>query len=363
MADDSSTYLQGASQGTSGIPIFGGILGLAGGVAGAAQSADDRNKALQQNQAAVQNWLNLNVPDPSLQRVALQQYVSTGSFTPDLQQAISQGPSAMQGVQANQQDQQAQLRALDTLQQLGSNGGMTLADQANVQNAMNQTNAANSGRIGAIQQGMAARGLGGSGLDLQAQLSSVQSANQSTNNAQMQSAASAQQRALDAIMGGGQLAGSMRNQDFGEQAQKAQAADSIARFNAQNANQVAGANVNRQNSGQLYNLQNNQNISNMNTGVGNQQEMYNKGLYQQAYGNQLAKAQGLSGQQNNMGNVYRNQGDQTAQQYANIGAGAGQAVNAYGQYSQNQDRINAYNNRTNAMGSNMQDEEGMSGIA
>jgi len=52
--------------------------------------------------------------------------------------------------------------------------------------------------------------------------------------------AQAQSRALQALMQGGQLGGQIRQQDFGEQSEKAQAQDAINRFNTANRQQVSG---------------------------------------------------------------------------------------------------------------------------
>ena len=80
-------------------------------------------------------------------------------------------------------------------------------------------------------------------------------------------------------MQSGNLAGSMRGQEFGEQAARAQAQDAINRFNA--ANQM---------SANQFNVSGRQGIANQGVDLRNQATQYNTGLAQQNYENQLNKA-------------------------------------------------------------------------
>jgi hypothetical protein len=82
---------------------------------------------------------------------------------------------------------------------------------------------------------MAARGMGGSGMDLVAQLQASQAATEREALAGLErNAAQEQNRANSSAQAGG-LAGNIRGQAFGENSAKAQAQDAINRFNTANS--------------------------------------------------------------------------------------------------------------------------------
>lgn len=223
----------------------------------------------------------------------------------------------------------AQMGSLAALDDIIAGGGMNLSDQANLAELQGSVSAEDRGRREAIMQGMAQRGMGGSGMELLQKLDSAQAATDRASQGGLDIAAMAQQRALDAIMNQGQLSGQMRGQDFGEQAQIAQAQDAIAQFNAQNQNvmnqyntgsqnqmaqfnaqnQMAndqynrntnlGAqqfNANSMNQAGMYNNQALQNNQNLNTATRNEAQMHNKFTApQQQFQNEATKAQGRSG--------------------------------------------------------------------
>lgn len=142
------------------------------------------------------------------------------------------GPSDWNNVKSNPALQAAQMRALGSLQGEAAQGGMTSQDRAVQNQMMDQANAANRGNQEAITQNMTARGQGGGGGELAARLQSQQGNANQTAMASTQNAANARQRALQAMSGAGQMAGGMEQQQFGEQAARAQALDALQRFNA-----------------------------------------------------------------------------------------------------------------------------------
>ncbi len=303
-------------------PIVGGLLGnLFGG--------GDRAAEREMQEKALREWLSINVPDPKAQEVILQRYQSTGELSPEIEQAISLGPSAMENVQGDAGLQASQMRMLDELQHEGLAGGMDLRDQAAYQTATNDANAAARGRAGAITDSFAARGQGGSGLELVAQMQNAQNANQTQANASLNAAAQSRQRALDSIMGAGQLAGRMQDSDFARKAQVARAKDAVSQFNSRNMQDVVTRNVNRRNEASRYNLDRRQDVANRNVGIGNQEQMYNKSLVQQDYENRLKRAAGASGQYGKMADSYGTSADRTANTWAGVGSGVGKIGAAY----------------------------------
>ncbi len=154
--------------------------------------------------------------------------------------------SAFEGIEGDPRLENKQYESLGALDEIIQGGGMTAADQANLSRVGNQAAQADKGRRDAILQNMQARGMGGGGMELLAQLQSSQAATDRQSQESMDVAGMAQQRALDAIMQSGQLSGQMRGQQFGEDSEIAAAKDAIAKFNNQNSNQN-----NQFNAGQL----------------------------------------------------------------------------------------------------------------
>jgi hypothetical protein len=157
--------------------------------------------------------------------------------------------SAMEGVSTDPRLKQAQLAALASMQEIGSSGGMTATERAQLARVQGEVAQADRGRREAILQNMRSRGMGGSGMELLAQLQSSQGATDRASQAGLDIAGMAQQRALQAINQAGGMAGGIRGQDFDEQSQIAAARDAIAKFNAANTQQA-----NQFNAGQLNNM-------------------------------------------------------------------------------------------------------------
>lgn len=159
------------------------------------------------------------------------------SFTPvnyQGPQVATEGPSAMSGVTTNPANNAAQTAQLAALSRLSANGGRNAASDANLASIQANENANARGQRDAIMQNAAARGQGGSGASLLAQLQGSQAA---TDRQSAEDLGVAGQEANTAIGAGQAAAGigsNMENQEFGEGAAKAAAADNVARFNAGN---------------------------------------------------------------------------------------------------------------------------------
>lgn len=286
-------------------------------------------KAIKAAQAAIDAFKAVGIPDIAAQRLALEQLVSQGELSPEEAQTIFQQDSELSQYSTDPRLRQAQMAALDQLTRIGSEGGLTDTDRAAILEAQNQMGAQERGSREAILQNMAARGLGGSGTELMAQLANQQGQATRGALAGTQIAADARQRALDAILGGGQLGGQIQGQDFAQAQAKAQAQDVINRFNAANMQNQINMNVMNRNQAAAQNLANRQNIANQNTALRNQQQMYNKGLIQQRFQNQMQRAGGIAGAQQNLANLYNQQGGQVL---GLIGGALGAGGTALGGY-------------------------------
>lgn len=207
-------------------------------------------------------------------------------------------PSAFAAITENSSVVGTQEEMLRALAEEASTGGSSAQSRMANNRARNEANRYFNGQQGSIQQSLGQRGLTGSGLDYALQQQAAQGASNMFADQAMQAEAGNADRALMAKRAAADLAGNIRQQDWQVSSAKAQAADEIAKWNENNRQQVA---------------------------------MYNNGLNQQQFGNQMAKAQGYNNAVAGVANQYQQQGQQTWQNANNVGAFAGSAVNSAGQ--------------------------------
>lgn len=261
-------------------------------------------KAAKQSQIAVDRLDAIDLPDIEKLKVALQSPELVG-----LLEAEQLDPTALEDIEQDPRLAEAQLQALRGLQER-SQEGLTQADKFAIEEGLEQAAQQEKATRASIERDLAERGLADSGTALISKLQGSQaSANRARDNARalaMQSIQSKQQ----ALQNAGQLAGQIQGQDFSRQSQIAAAKDRIAQANAQNRQQVSG-----------QNLAARQNIANQRANIQNQQQLYNKGLYQQQFQNQLSKAGAQNQATQNLANTYAQQAGAKAQADANtIGA-------------------------------------------
>lgn len=221
--------------------------------------------------------------------------------------AMDQAPTAYNDISVDPAYKEAQLEQLGALRNLAARGGHDAASDANLAQIQQAENANARGQRDAILQAAAARGMGGSGAALLAQLNASQNA---TNNQSMQDMDVLGQRQNTALQAGANaanIAANMQNTDYAQAANRAAAQDAINRFNA---GQQTG--INQFNAGQQTG------INQYNAGIQNQAQQYNTGLQQTAYQNQFQKAAGQAGA--NMSGLNYNQAQASlgAQQMGNI---------------------------------------------
>jgi hypothetical protein len=305
---------------------------VVGGVAGAISRSSANARADMLRNEALQKWLQVHIPDPEQQKLALQQFVVAGKLTPELEQAIKQEPSAWQGVVQDQGLKQSRLRSLSSLEDLGS-GKETFGDQAARESALIDEAAQQRGHQKAIVSSLAQRGQLGSGLELSARMSQNQADSDQAAKTGLGLEAERRANALKALEGAGTLAGQMSQEDLALKGQQANAADAITRFNTQNLRDVNTANVRAKNAAQQFNLQNTQDIANKNTALNNYQEQYNKQLQQQKFENEAKVAAGETGQYNAAATGAENAGKDAASFWGNIAGQGPKLVSAFADYS------------------------------
>lgn len=322
----------------SAVPVIGGIASGISSVLGISAQQKAAQAAKEAYEASVREMEAIGIPTAEAQQLTMEQYKSQGQWTPELEETVQQGPSAMAGVTTDPTYRASQLKALGSLQQIGDEGGMTLTDRANLERTEGNIAAKTKGSRDAILQDAQQRGGYGSGTALAAQLMNQQAGAQDAHMAGLQTAADARARALQAIQAGGTMAGQQREQDFSEQAQKAKAADAISQWNAANRQSVAGANTGTKNAASQYNLTNAQNLSNANTDTRNKQQAYNKGLQQTYFNNQLDVAKAKASARAGVAQQATATGNQQAQTWGNIGSAVAQGTAAYGQQQNSNDQ-------------------------
>lgn len=270
-----------------------------------------------------------NVPLPILQELDPEAYQQVVRLNPELEQAATLGPSSMEGVSTDPRLKQAQMNALLKLQEIGDEGGMTIEDRGRLSSINNEVNANLKGNQDAIVQNMAVRGMSGGPMEAVMRQNAAQAAANTASQQGFDVHATAQKRALDALMQAGQLGSQMQSQDFNQQSQVAQAKDAIDRFNNQNTQQVRNNNVATNNQAQQWNATNQQNVANQNTELRNNTQQYNKNLAQQQFNNQMTKAGAVA---NGYGNVAQSKDKNRDAEMALVGNLIGAGASAYGGY-------------------------------
>lgn len=304
--------------GSIAAPVIGGLLGQNA-------SSGDSAAARRAMEQALAQYAGITLPSIGDQSLSLQDYVNSGTLSPELLQAISVGDTNLTGVSTDPRLKSSQQQALEQLTNL-SNGQLSPGEEAGFTLARNNAAGEMQAKQNQILQEMQQRGQAGSGAELLARLKSNQSGAQMLQDAQLKEAQAVQQAREQALQQQANLASSMRSQDYSENANLANARDAIAKYNAQNSQNVAATNTAAKNNAQGTNLANAQNISNMNTQTANQQQQYNKGLLQQQYNNQMQLAGAKAGILNGQAGQYNQQAANTAGQYSTIGQGVGQLL-------------------------------------
>lgn len=276
------------------------IPALIGGAGTLIEGNRGRKAAEAAERAALAQYVGINPPTVEEQKLILEMLASQGDLSPEMLQALSLDPAAMESVFASPETIDAQRDSLNLLQEI-SQSGLTEGDKAVAREIQRQTSSSDMARRKSILNDMAQRGVLGSGAELAAQLQGLQESQESQAEANDRLMKEAQARQLQALSQSGQLAGQMRGQEFGEGSARAEASDAIKRFNLQNQQRVMDTNVGNRNQAQQFNLANKQRIADTNVGLKNAQQQSNKSLLQQQFQNQMQLANARANRQSQLG--------------------------------------------------------------
>lgn len=215
--------------------------------------------------------------------------IKSGADFPDLK-AEALPESEAGAVRSDPALRQAQMEAMSKMKEISDNGGLTLADLAAQNKAMGGVARQNSAQHQRVLESMAQRGMGGSGAELVANLKNNQDSAERASEQGMQTAANAQKRYYDSIMGRAKMAGDLRGQDFEQDSRTAHARDIRNQYN----------------NGQRF-----------------QAQQYNAKKPMELLDAQIRAGGGMA-------SFFGNQADQTRTFYGGLGAGGREAVNGWG---------------------------------
>lgn len=248
----------------------------------------------------------IGVPTIEAQRIALESPELVG-----LLEAEALGPSRFEEISMDPRLQAAQMAALEDITGVTEAGGLDAQARLALEEGLGRVAGAEQARLQQLREDPTL----GQGQKLALQAQAIQGAGQGGRDVALQTAAQAQQARMAALGQQANLASGMQQQQLGLAGQKASAADAIAQFNTQQRMGV-----------QSQNLAAKQAIANQAVATRNQQEMYNKGLIQQQFQNEMAKATGVTGGQTALANLYGQQAAAAQQaQQAQTGAIIGAA--------------------------------------
>ena len=312
-----------------------------GGVVGNLLGKSDRKRAQQMIAEAYAELASVGLPPDLSKEIIYEQFQSAGILTPELEQDLGEVHSQLAGYKEKESNLQAQQEALNALKQR-SQQGLSMEDRMALGEVRGQAQRDAEAKRQQILQNMAARGQGGSGAELAAQLQASQAAADTQSRENLNIAAQAQKAALDALANRGQLAGQIRGQDLDVARSTLGAADTLAQFNMQNSLGRQQRNVGNLNQAQVSNLANKQQIMSANTQLANQEklrQMEEKGrLYDRTLDYKTALANAKLGQAAN----YQQKAAGTASMFSGIGSGIGSGLQAYATYGKNKPSTGDY---------------------
>lgn len=179
------------------------------------------------------------IPMPEFERIRFEELglQTVGQYIPELL-----GDTELRDITTDPAFRAAQLSAFEELKERGETG-FTPSEQARIVLATQQADLAEKQARDAASMQFQQRGTLGSGADLlNQQFINQQLANRRSTQAR-EMAITAEDRALQSLMGAAQLGQQMESTDYARQAELAKARDEIARFNTQYLNDAKLQNI------------------------------------------------------------------------------------------------------------------------
>lgn len=269
------------------------------GIVGKLTGADDIKKAADEarrlQEEGMNEWQNLELPDIVKQQLIMENPDLAFNYSPEMLEQMQYQSSVGDTVIDPRLEKSMSLDALSQLQGQ-ARSGLTAEDLSEIQQMRSATANAQLSRDNTLLQRAEMQGQLDPSAAMALRGATRQNLAQQEAELANQVQAQRKQARMEAIQQAGQMASDIRNQSYNQQAQVADQSDAITKFNKGLTSSVNQTNIDNRNSANLakQNLiqqQEDQRATNANTA-----EIYNKGLKQTAYGNQLDKMAGLTNQ-------------------------------------------------------------------
>lgn len=248
----------GTPFGPAGMMVGSTAGGLIGGMFGKKNYNKQAMELLRQAQARI-----MAIPQPSAQdlQYVLEPLVQQGVLDPEDFDTIMAEPSEFMNINLDPTGRNAEVAALNELQGIVDKGGRDAGFEQGMAETISRLNSNMRGQRDAAMMGN--RSSAANISDVRAR--GVEDA-MLANKQGIDVAASAEKRAIDALIAKANLGGQITQQDYAIARDKAAAMDAIAKYNAQNSQSVANMNTQGRNVAQAGNLD-----------LANQFEVANKG--------------------------------------------------------------------------------------
>lgn len=288
-----------------------GVIGVTDALGMTNTKAIERARQLMENnmQAILARYDGLQLPDNEKLQVVLQSPEFAG-----LLKAEGIPDTVLDQITTDPRLTNDMRTALDNLRKR-STQGLTAEDKLAAEQLSENINLQEMSQRQGLEQEAARRGMTDSGINAASQIAMQQNLANEGRRKALQMASQGSQQRMQATGMLGNLAGQQQAQEFGQQAQVASAKDAIARANAMNRQQVNERNLGAK-----------QQMFDQSANINNQQQLYNAGLEQKRFDNEMNKFGVLTGSQQNIANMYGNQAASQASSDASMfGALAGAA--------------------------------------
>lgn len=280
----------------------------------------DDSEAQNYLQQALQQYQNVSVPTVASETVSnLPQETVQGTVNPNQIQTATQAPTAYNDISLDPQTRQAQINALNSYQGIANAGGLDANAKLGLQQTVDAANIQSQGAQGAIMNNAQAMGQGGGDFALTQRAIASQGASNNAATQGMQAAAEAEANREAALNQMATIGGNVNASDYSQAANKAASTNTINASNTAATNAANTQNVANNMTGQQFNVTNAQGVNAANTTANQGNAYYNAALPQQQFNNEMAKAGGMAG-------VNQNQAGVAQQSQANAANATGQLL-------------------------------------
>ncbi len=281
-------------------------------------------------QQALQQYQNIQTPTIASETVSgLPQQTVQGVVNPNQIQVAQQAPSAYNNISLDPSTRAAQINAMQQYQQIADQGGLDPASKLALQQTIDAANEQSQGAQGAIQAQAQAQGQGNNAFDLTQRAIAAQGASNSAATQGLETAATAEANRQQALGNLANVGANIENEDYGQAANAAAAQNQINAANQAATNTANIGNVQNNAQAQQFNVSNAQGVNASNVAANQANAYYNAGLPQQQFNNEIQKASGAAGVNQQQATVAQQAQQNAANATGQALKGAGTVAAAY----------------------------------